>query len=149
MVWGLSGKGLRVTISLEGFYDKILANFLKTPKTVANEKIKKSEKEDAIIELDRTEDILAFLGTNKKDGQFICGFSMETQNMLENSRAKLAKKNVDMIVANNLKVEGAGFGTETNVVTMITAEEVTELPMMTKEQVAVAILDKIQTLTKK
>lgn len=120
-----------------------------TPKTVANEKIKKSEKEDAIIELDRTEDILAFLGTNKKDGQFICGFSMETQNMLENSRAKLAKKNVDMIVANNLKVEGAGFGTETNVVTMITAEEVTELPMMTKEQVAVAILDKIQTLTKK
>ena len=119
-----------------------------TPKTVANEKIKKSEKEDAIIELDRTEDILAFLGTNKKDGQFICGFSMETQNMLENSRAKLAKKNVDMIVANNLKVEGAGFGTETNVVTMITAEEVTELPIMSKEQVAVAILDKIQSLTK-
>lgn len=119
-----------------------------TPKTVANEKIKKSEKEDAIIELDRTEDILAFLGTNKKDGQFICGFSMETQNMLENSRAKLAKKNVDMIVANNLKVEGAGFGTETNVVTMITAEEVTELPIMSKEQVAVAILDKIKSLTK-
>lgn len=119
-----------------------------TPKTVANEKIKKSEKEDAVIELDRTEDILAFLGTNKKDGQFICGFSMETQNMLENSRAKLAKKNVDMIVANNLKVEGAGFGTETNVVTMITAEEVTELPIMSKEQVAVAILDKIQSLTK-
>lgn len=119
-----------------------------TPKTVANEKIKKSEKEDAIIELDRTEDILAFLGTNKKDGQFICGFSMETQNMLENSRAKLAKKNVDMIVANNLKVEGAGFGTETNVVTMITADETVELPMMTKEQVAVAILDKIQSLTK-
>lgn len=120
-----------------------------TPKTVANEKIKKSEKEDAVIELDRTEDILAYLGANKKERQFICGFSMETQNMLENSRRKLAKKNIDMIVANNLKVEGAGFGTETNVVTMITADETVELPMMTKEQVAVAILDKIQTLTKK
>lgn len=114
-----------------------------TPKTVASEKIKKAATEDASIELDRTEDILAFLGANKKSDQFICGFSMETENMLENSRAKLAKKNVDMIVANNLKVVGAGFGTDTNIVTLITKDDVLELPIMSKEEVASAILDKI------
>lgn len=114
-----------------------------TPKTVASEKIKKAATEDASIELDRTEDILAFLGANKNPDQFICGFSMETENMLENSRAKLAKKNVDMIVANNLKVAGAGFGTDTNIVTLITKDDVLELPIMSKEEVASAILDKI------
>ena len=112
------------------------------PKVVADEKIKKSDA-DASIELERTEDILSFLGANKKPGQFVCGFSMETENMLENSRAKLAKKNVDMIVANNLRTAGAGFGTNTNVVTLITAEEAKELPIMSKAEVANAIFDEI------
>ena len=114
-----------------------------TPKSVAEEKIKKAVNEEAVIELDRTTDILAYLGSKKKVGQFICGFSMETENMLENSRAKLEKKKVDMIVANNLKVEGAGFGGNTNVVTMITKNEATELPLLTKDEVAHAILNKI------
>ncbi|MCF0128027.1 MAG: bifunctional phosphopantothenoylcysteine decarboxylase/phosphopantothenate--cysteine ligase CoaBC [Pseudobutyrivibrio sp.] len=114
-----------------------------TPKSVAEEKIKKAVNEEAVIELDRTTDILAYLGSKKKAGQFICGFSMETENMLENSRAKLEKKKVDMIVANNLKVEGAGFGGNTNVVTMITKNEATELPLLTKDEVAHAILNKI------
>ena len=92
------------------------------PAKPADEKIKKKEG-DSIIELERTEDILAYLGANRQPGQFICGFSMETENMLENSRAKLEKKNVNMIVANNLKVAGAGFGTDTNVVTFITKED--------------------------
>ena len=82
-------------------------------------------------------------GENKKENQFICGFSMETQNMLENSKKKLEKKNVDMIVANNLKVAGAGFGTDTNIVTLITKDEVRKLPQMSKEDVAAAILDEI------
>ena len=114
-----------------------------TPKSVAEEKIKKAVNEEAVIELDRTTDILAYLGSKKKAGQFICGFSMETEDMLENSRAKLEKKKVDMIVANNLKVEGAGFGGNTNVVTMITKNEATELPLLTKDEVAHAILNKI------
>lgn len=113
------------------------------PKTVANEKIKKKDSTDASIELERTEDILAFLGTHKSEGQFICGFSMETENMLENSAAKLKKKNVDMIVANNLKTDGAGFGTDTNVVTIITENGAKELPKLTKDEVANAILDEI------
>ena len=117
-----------------------------TPKTTATEKIKKADSEEASIALDRTEDILAYLGKNKVKNQVICGFSMETQNMLENSKAKLKKKNVDMIVANNLKVEGAGFGTETNVVTVITKSNVKELPKMTKDEVAIAILDEIIAL---
>ncbi len=113
------------------------------PKTVAAEKIKKKDGEDSSIDLERTEDILSYLGAHKKEGQFICGFSMETENMLENSQAKLKKKNVDMIVANNLRTAGAGFGTDTNVVTLITAEGATELPIMSKEDVAHAILDEI------
>ena len=112
------------------------------PAVTCDEKIKKTEKELAIA-MERTDDILGYLGAHKKDGQFLCGFSMETQNMLENSRAKLRKKNLDMIVANNLKVEGAGFGTDTNVVTIITPETETELAIMSKEQVAVRLLDEI------
>lgn len=111
-----------------------------TPVTTATEKIKKKDG-DSSIELKRTTDILKWLGENKKPGQFICGFSMETENMLENSRKKLDAKNADLIVANNLKVEGAGFGTDTNVVTLITKEQAKELPIMSKEAVAEEILD--------
>ena len=93
------------------------------------------------IELVRTKDILKTLGENKKEGQFLCGFSMETQNMLENSRAKLEKKKIDMIAANNLKEQGAGFNTDTNVITLITKDEEKQLPKMTKEEVADALLD--------
>lgn len=110
------------------------------PAHPADEKIKKKDS-DSTLELERTEDILAFLGQNKLEGQFICGFSMETENMLENSRAKLVKKNVDMIVANNLKVAGAGFGTDTNVITVITREQELELELMSKEAAAHRILD--------
>ena len=112
------------------------------PKFVNTEKTKKKDG-DMAIELERTDDILKWLGEHKKDGQFLCGFSMETEHMLENSRAKLKKKNLDMIVANNLKVAGAGFGTDTNVVTMIRENKETELPIMSKEEVAGAILDEI------
>ena len=112
------------------------------PKDVSGEKIKKTDGE-AVIELERTDDILKYLGENKKDGQFICGFSMETENLIENSRAKLAKKNVDMIVANSLRTEGAGFGSDTNVVTLITANDENELPVMSKDDVAERIFDKI------
>lgn len=114
------------------------------PSNPATEKIKKKDK-DSSIELERTEDILAYLGANKKDGQFICGFSMETENMLENSRAKLEKKNVDMIVANNLKVKGAGFGTDTNVVTFITKDDCKELEIMSKADVANYLVSEIIT----
>ncbi len=112
------------------------------PANVSDEKVKKADGELA-IKLERTQDILKYLGENKKDGQFLCGFSMETQNMLENSRAKLVKKNLDMIVANNLKVSGAGFGTDTNIVTMITKEKEIELEIMSKDDVAACILDEI------
>ncbi len=112
------------------------------PKYVNTEKTKKKDG-DMAIELERTDDILKWLGEHKKDSQFLCGFSMETEHMLENSRAKLKKKNLDMIVANNLKVAGAGFGTDTNVVTMIRENKETELPIMSKEEVAGAILDEI------
>lgn len=112
------------------------------PKFVNTEKTKKKDG-DMAIELERTDDILKWLGEHKKDSQFLCGFSMETEHMLENSRAKLKKKNLDMIVANNLKVAGAGFGTDTNVVTMIRGNKETELPIMSKEEVAGAILDEI------
>lgn len=114
------------------------------PANVAAEKIKKKDGESSAIELERTEDILSYLGANKKQGQIICGFSMETENMLENSKAKLAKKNVDMIVANNLRTAGAGFGTDTNVVTIITKDGTKELPIMTKAEVANAILDELK-----
>ena len=116
------------------------------PKSVGTEKTKKTDG-DMAIELERTDDILKWLGAHRKEGQFLCGFSMETQNMLENSRVKLDKKNIDMIVANNLKVEGAGFGTDTNVVTIITRERNLELEKMTKEEVADRLLDEIQAIT--
>lgn len=113
------------------------------PATVSDEKVKKKD-DNMSIALERTQDILKYLGENRRDGQFICGFSMETQNMIENSRKKLEKKNVDMIIANNLKVEGAGFNTDTNIVTMITKEKQIELPILTKMEVADKILDYIQ-----
>lgn len=111
------------------------------PKNVSSEKIKKFDG-DAQIALERTDDILKYLGEHKKN-QFLCGFSMETQNMLENSRAKLQKKNLDMIAANNLKVAGAGFSGDTNVVTLITKDCEKELPIMKKSEVAHKILDEI------
>ena len=111
------------------------------PKTVADEKIKKKDGEST-IELERTDDILGTMSKRKKN-QFLCGFSMETEHMVENSKKKLEKKNLDMICANNLKVEGAGFGTDTNVVTLITNENEPQLPLMSKEQVANEILTEI------
>ena len=114
------------------------------PVNPADEKIKKKDG-DSSIELERTEDILKYLGEHRKKGQFICGFSMETEHMVENSTAKLDKKNVDMIVANNLKVSGAGFGTDTNIVTLITKAGAKELPIMSKSEVADAIMDEILT----
>lgn len=116
-----------------------------TPVNVADEKVKKKSGELG-IELKRTEDILGYLGSHRRQGQFLCGFSMETENLLENSRAKLEKKNVDMIVANNLKTPGAGFANDTNVVTLVTADGERELPKMTKTDVAVAILDEIKEM---
>jgi phosphopantothenoylcysteine decarboxylase/phosphopantothenate--cysteine ligase len=111
------------------------------PKT---EKIKKQDgKAASVIELARTQDILAYLGEHRRPGQFLCGFSMETEHMLENSRAKLEKKHVDMIVANNLKVAGAGFGTDTNVVTMITQDSCRELSIRSKEEVAETVISEI------
>lgn len=112
------------------------------PESVADNKIKKKDGSDMSISLARTSDILGTVGP-KKTHQFLCGFSMETQDMIQNSTAKLKKKNLDMIVANNLKVAGAGFGVDTNVVTFITADGATELPLMSKEDVADAILDEI------
>ena len=98
------------------------------------------------IELERTEDILKYLGEHKRQNQFLCGFSMETQNMIGNSRAKLEKKNLDMVAANNLKVEGAGFQGDTNVLTLITQEKEVSLPLMSKEDAAAKLLDKILSL---
>lgn len=112
-----------------------------TPEVTYDNKVKKKYG-DMSIALKRTEDILKYLGQHKKN-QYLCGFSMETENMLENSRAKLENKNVDMIVANNLKVKGAGFGTDTNIVTIITENDAVELPIMTKNEVADRILDEI------
>jgi phosphopantothenoylcysteine decarboxylase/phosphopantothenate--cysteine ligase len=110
------------------------------PANVSDEKIKKKDG-DMSIPMERTTDILQYLAGCRRDDQFICGFSMETQNMLENSRNKLEKKKLDMIVANNLKVAGAGFGTDTNVVTFITKEEEKTLDIMTKQEVADELLD--------
>ena len=115
------------------------------PATVADDKMKKKDG-DLSIPLARTSDILGWVAEHRHPGLFVCGFSMETQNMLENSQAKLAKKKLDMIVANNLKVEGAGFGVETNVVTLITKDDVTQLPLMGKDQVAARLLEEIQRL---
>ena len=113
------------------------------PATVADEKLKKKDGELS-IPLERTADILAWVSENRHEGLFVCGFSMETENMLENSRGKLIKKGLDMIVANNLKTQGAGFGVETNVVTLITKDEIKELPLMGKDEVARKLLDEIQ-----
>ncbi|MCI8937322.1 MAG: bifunctional phosphopantothenoylcysteine decarboxylase/phosphopantothenate--cysteine ligase CoaBC [Lachnospiraceae bacterium] len=109
------------------------------PVHTADEKMKKMDA-DLSIALERTEDILGFLGSHKREGQFLCGFSMETENMIENSRKKLEKKNLDLIVANNLKEQGAGFGTDTNVVTLLSAKDTIQLPMMEKEEVADKLL---------
>lgn len=112
------------------------------PADVAQEKMKKKDGELSIA-LERTEDILAWLGAHRREGQFLCGFSMETEHLLENSRAKLEKKRIDMIVANNLRQEGAGFGTDTNVVTILTKDDTVELPLLSKEEVADRLLDTI------
>lgn len=117
-----------------------------TPTDYKDEKIKKKDG-DLSIPLARTQDVLKYLGEHKRDGQIICGFSMETENMLENSRAKLEKKHIHMIAANNLKVEGAGFGVDTNVMTLITPDQCVELPLMSKDAVALAILDKALELS--
>ncbi len=113
-----------------------------TPQECSDQKVKKKDG-DMTIPLKRTRDILKYLGEHKRQGQFLCGFSMETENMLENSRAKLTAKNADMIVANNLKDKGAGFGTGTNLVTLITDDGIEELELMKKEEVAAAIIDRI------
>jgi phosphopantothenoylcysteine decarboxylase/phosphopantothenate--cysteine ligase len=115
------------------------------PKYVSDEKVKKKDGE-LTIPLERTDDILKYLGEHKRPGQFLCGFSMETQNMIGNSREKLVKKNLDMVAANNLKVAGAGFQVDTNVLTLITQEEDVSLELMTKEDAAGILLDKILSL---
>lgn len=113
-----------------------------TPTSVSDDKIKKSD-DDLSISVERTKDILRYLGMNKRPGQFLCGFSMETKDMLENSRRKLIHKNLDMIVANNLKQTGAGFGVDTNVITMISPGKEIALELMSKDEAAEQILDEI------
>ena len=116
-----------------------------TPVGYSDQKMKKKD-EDLSIPLERTRDILKYLGENRRDGQIICGFSMETENMVENSREKLSKKNVDMICANNLKQSGAGFGVDTNIITLISKNHTIELPLQSKESAANAILDQAISL---
>lgn len=118
------------------------------PKTISEQKVKKTDGELS-IEMERTDDILKYLGEHKRANQFLCGFSMETEHMLENSRRKLKKKNLDMIVANNVKVEGAGFAGDTNIVTLITGDDETQLPLLSKEETAVEIMNKILEQTEK
>lgn len=115
------------------------------PKYISDEKMKKKDG-DMSIPLERTDDILAWLGDHRREGQILCGFSMETSNMLENSRKKLEKKHVDMIAANNLKQAGAGFGTDTNILTLITKDHITELPMMSKEEAASGLMDELMKM---
>ncbi|MGN0666603.1 MAG: bifunctional phosphopantothenoylcysteine decarboxylase/phosphopantothenate--cysteine ligase CoaBC [Huintestinicola sp.] len=117
------------------------------PAEVYSEKVKKSEGELS-IPLERTKDILAYLGEHKKKGQFLCGFSMETQDVIENSQAKLKRKNLDMIAANCLKTEGAGFGTDTNVLTLITESDITQLDKMSKDDAARVLFDRILAMKK-
>lgn len=116
------------------------------PKTISDQKVKKADGELS-IKMERTDDILKYLGEHKREDQFLCGFSMETEHMLENSRKKLEKKNLDMIVANNVKVEGAGFAGDTNIVTLITKDDETQLPLLSKEETAVEIMNKILEIT--
>lgn len=113
------------------------------PAHTAGDKLKKEDGMES-IPLERTEDILGWVAEHRRPGLFVCGFSMETRDMLEHSAAKLEKKKLDMVVANNLKVPGAGFGVDTNVVTILTREGVTELPLMGKDQVAEKLLDAIE-----
>lgn len=145
-VFALSAKEMFTAVTAESENADIIVKAAAVadyrPVSVADNKIKKSDG-DAKIELERTDDILAYLGANRRDGQVICGFSMETENMIENSRAKLVRKNIDMIVANNLKTEGAGFGVDTNVVTLIGKDFERELEIMSKDDVAHRILDVI------
>ncbi|MGN0289491.1 MAG: bifunctional phosphopantothenoylcysteine decarboxylase/phosphopantothenate--cysteine ligase CoaBC [Lachnospiraceae bacterium] len=115
------------------------------PAQISDQKMKKKE-DQLFLELERTDDILQYLGNHKKKGQLLCGFAMETENLISNSRAKLKKKNLDMIAANNLKVEGAGFQTDTNVLTLITQNEEVSLEKMNKEDAAGIILDKLLSL---
>jgi phosphopantothenoylcysteine decarboxylase/phosphopantothenate--cysteine ligase len=112
------------------------------PAVVADQKVKKQDGE-LVIELERTQDILAWLGQHKGEQQILCGFAMETQQMVEHAREKLERKHLDLIAANNVKVAGAGFGTDTNVVTLITEKETRELELMSKEEVAVQIIDEL------
>lgn len=116
------------------------------PAQVADGKIKKGAGEGLTLELRRTDDILAYLGEHKRPGQILCGFSMETENLVENSRKKLIRKNLDIVAANSLKEEGAGFGVSTNVLTLITREDETQLPLLTKEEAAHRLLDRIAEL---
>ena len=116
-----------------------------TPANYCDEKLKKSDS-DMSIQLSRTQDILSYLGKKRRPNQIICGFSMETENMIENSKRKLASKNIDMICANNLKTEGAGFGVDTNIITIITADNMIDLPLQSKEEAANAIIDQAISL---
>ena len=118
------------------------------PASVSDEKIKKKD-DDMSIALERTDDILKYLGEHKPDGQFLCGFSMETENMIGNSRVKLTRKNLDMVAANNVKMAGAGFQGDTNVLTLITQDEEVGLPLMSKEDAAIKLLDRILFLRQK
>ena len=117
-----------------------------TPEHVAADKMKKSDA-DMSVSLVRTVDILKYIGEHRKPGQVICGFAMETKDLLENATRKLTTKNVDMIAANNLKVAGAGFGTDTNVITLIKKDETKELPILSKEEAAKVILDEMIELS--
>ena len=115
------------------------------PKVTSSQKVKKAEGE-LVLELERTQDILAYLGGHRQPGQILCGFAMETEDLLENARKKLEKKHLDMIVANSLRVEGAGFGGDTNVVTLVTGSEEISLGKLSKEETAGKILDRIMEL---
>ena len=135
-------RGAEVTLVSGDIIIKAAAVADYRPKYVSGQKMKKQDGE-LVIELERTDDILAHLGENRREGQFLCGFAMETENLLENSRKKLEKKHLDMIVANSLRVEGAGFGGDTNVVTIITKDGEISLGKMSKEETAMQILDRI------
>ena len=150
---------VRKAIALLGKRQKVVAGYLADtdvlikaaavadykPARVAGDKMKKKDMgEDLSIPLDRTADILGWVAEHRHPGLYVCGFSMETRDMVENSRSKLDRKHLDLIVANNLKVEGAGFGVTTNVVTLISDDHVAELPMMGKDDVAAQLLDVIE-----
>ena len=145
------GEAMDFDINWDGFHSQVVVstdgeNFEQvadyTPVIVADNKIKKND-EDMCIKVKRTEDILKYVSENRTPNQYICGFSMETENLFENSRAKLEKKKLDMIAANSLKVEGAGFGVDTNVITLITKDDMIKLPLMSKADVASEILSQI------